>query len=138
MSKIILVLFLINLFNINLLAGPFRRGGTISKKFTTWTVSKRDAKGVMKFKTFRKKNINNKDSKISKESQTKTTLKNVNISTKVKSGNIDSKGSLNVGHVKIAKGSTLKDTNINSNVKTKNISVSKGASADIGSVNIIK
>ena len=73
---------------------------------------------------------------VAQKSDRKTVLKNVNILTKTKTGNIDTKGKLNVANVKIAKGTSLKDTNINADVNVKNISVSKGSSADIGSVKI--
>ncbi|WP_455757480.1 hypothetical protein [Sulfurimonas sp.] len=73
---------------------------------------------------------------VAQKSDEKTVLKNVNILTSTKTGNIDTKGKLSIANVKIAKGTTLKDTNINSDVKVKNISVSKGSSADIGSVKI--
>lgn len=66
----------------------------------------------------------------------KTILKNVNIATSTKTGNIDTKGKLSIANVKVSKGTTLKDTNINADVKVKNISVSQGSSADIGSVHI--
>jgi len=73
---------------------------------------------------------------IATKSDGKTVLKNVNILTTSKTGNIDTKGKLSIANVKVAKGTTLKNTNIDANVKVKNISVSKGSSADIGSVKI--
>ena len=73
---------------------------------------------------------------LAKKSDGKTVLKNVNILTSSKIGNIDTKGNLSIANVKVAKGSTLKDTNINADVNVKNVSVSKGSSTDIGSVKI--
>jgi len=67
-----------------------------------------------------------------------TVIKNSNLSTTVKIGNVDVKGKLNVSNINVAKGAEIKNSNITTNVNAKNISVSKDANSDIGSVNIEK
>jgi hypothetical protein len=143
MRKLIFYILIINLFTTTVGAGPLKRNGSINKRFKVWRTSK-----VQKTKELPaniKRHIQSiypkksyKDKTVASTTSGKTTLKNVNITTKAKTGNINAQGKLNVAHINIAKGSSLKDTNINSDVKTKNISVSKGASAEIGSVNITK
>ena len=68
----------------------------------------------------------------------RTVLKNVNINSKVKAGNINTKGKVSLAHVKVANGSTLKNTKINANVDAQDISVGKGSALEVGSVNITK
>lgn len=67
-----------------------------------------------------------------------TIIKNSNLSTTTKVGNVDAQGKLNVSNINVAKGTEIKNSNIITNVKAKDISVSKGANSDIGSVNIEK
>jgi hypothetical protein len=66
----------------------------------------------------------------------KTVVKNSNIKTEVKSGNIDVKGKLNMGSVKVGKGTQIEGSNIESKVQTGNVNVGKGGDATIGGVDI--
>ena len=67
---------------------------------------------------------------------TNTHLIKTHISTDIKTSNIQTKGSLDIGHMKVADGSNVKDSTINSKVKTKNIKVSKDGNTTLGSVTI--
>ena len=66
----------------------------------------------------------------------KTVVKNSNIKTEVKSGNVDVKGKLNMGSVKVGKGTQIESSNIESKTSTGNVNVGSGGSADIGGVDI--
>ena len=68
----------------------------------------------------------------------KTVVKNVNINTDVRSGqvNVGKNAKLNLGSVKIGKGSTVEGGSINSMVNTGDVKLGQGAQADIGGVDI--
>ena len=66
----------------------------------------------------------------------KTVVKNSNIKTEVKSGNVDVKGKLNMGSVKVGKGTEIESSNIESRTSTGNVNVGQGGEADIGGVSI--
>ncbi|WP_455757483.1 hypothetical protein [Sulfurimonas sp.] len=66
----------------------------------------------------------------------KTVVKNSNIKTEVKSGNVDVKGKLNMGSVKVGKGTEIEGSNIESRTSTGNVNVGQGGEADIGGVSI--
>ena len=66
----------------------------------------------------------------------KTVVKNSNLKTEVKSGNVDVKGKLNMGSVKVGKGSQIEGSNIESRTTTGNVNVGQGGQADIGGVDI--
>lgn len=66
----------------------------------------------------------------------KTVVKNSSIKTEVKSGNVDVKGKLNMGSVKVGKGTEIEGSNIESRTQTGNVNVGQGGEADIGGVSI--
>jgi len=66
----------------------------------------------------------------------KTVVKNSSIKTEVKSGNVDVKGKLNMGSVKVGQGTQIEGSQIESKVSTGNVNVGSGGSADIGGVDI--
>jgi len=66
----------------------------------------------------------------------KTVVKNSTLKTDVKSGNVDVKGKLNMGHVKVAKGTQIEGSSVESKVQTGNVKVGKGGKANIGGVDI--
>ena len=66
----------------------------------------------------------------------KTAVKNSNIKTEVRSGNVDVKGKLKLGSVKVGKGTEIEGSNIESRTETGNINVGQGGEADIGGVDI--
>ena len=66
----------------------------------------------------------------------KTVVKNSNIKTEVNAGNVDVKGKLNLGSVKVGQGSEIENSNIESRTNTGNVNVGQGGEADIGGVSI--
>jgi len=66
----------------------------------------------------------------------KTVVKNSTIKTDVKSGNVDVKGKLNMGNVKVANGTEIEGSTIESKTSTGNVNVGQGGEANIGGVNL--
>ena len=66
----------------------------------------------------------------------KTVVKNSNIKTEVKSGNVDVKGKLDLGSVKVGKGTEIEGSNIESRTSTGNVNVGQGGEANVGGVSI--
>ena len=68
----------------------------------------------------------------------KTVVKNSTLETNVQAQNIDVKGKLNLGSVKVGKGSTIENSQIRSNTNVGNVKVDKGGEASVGGVEIGK
>ena len=66
----------------------------------------------------------------------KTVVKRTHIDTNVNAQDINVKGKLNLGSVKIGEGTNIEDSDIRSNSNVGRVDVGQGGQADIGSVDI--